>query len=105
VDIKLEVLSATCSNAISSEAYLVRKNEEFIIEGFITAPNPCYRLEQSSEIRENTLIINLRLIRRPDLCIQCLAKISFRISIRDLSEEVKNIIILYQNKKILRYSL
>lgn len=105
MDIELEILSTACSNMIGPKASLVRRNGELIIDGSIIAPNPCYGLEQSNEVKGNTLLINLRLIRRSNFCIQCIAKISFRISVKNLSEKVKNVIILYQNKEILRYSL
>ncbi len=105
MDIKLEITSSKCSPIVNSDAVLVERNNKIIIDGSVTAPNPCYGLKHVSEVKNNELVINLQLTKPAGICIQCIAKLSFKLIIIGISDEIKTITVLYQNKEILRYSL
>ncbi len=105
MDIKLESLKPTCTSAVDSTATVTRLDNKLIINGFIIAPDPCHKVSYSYELQDTSLVINLHIIRTAGMCIQCLAKISFKITIESIDKELRNIIILYQNKELLRYNL
>jgi type 1 fimbria pilin len=98
---QIETIANKCTFDVSPEQEISAAGKTIIVVMPIQTPTPCYEIEGTVSSTGNDIRVDLRTVKKGDVCVECVGVVTARVTISNLADGTYNVQVNTPDKSII----